>query len=273
MPTYDELLRRSELPRLELRLLLEQATGLSRIQLVSRGDSEIEPAPQAEFERLFAARLAGTPMAYLLGSREFYGRSFAVAPGVLIPRPETEHLVEAALARRERTAALSVVDLGTGSGILAVTLALEAPAWQVAATDVSDEALAIARANASALGAHVDFSQGSWYGALASDASFDLIVSNPPYIAAGDVHLDQGDLRFEPRGALTDEADGLVCLREIAAGAPRRLRQDGWLMVEHGYDQGAAVRALFEEVGLAQVETLPDLAGLDRITIGRRADA
>jgi release factor glutamine methyltransferase len=273
MPTYDELLRRSELPRLELRLLLEQATGLSRIQLVSRGDSEIESGRLAEFERLFAARLAGTPMAYLLGSREFYGRSFAVAPGVLIPRPETEHLVEAALARCDRSAALSVVDLGTGSGIMAVTLALEAPAWQVAATDVSDEALAIARANASALGARVAFSQGSWYGALASEADFDLIVSNPPYIAVGDAHLDQGDLRFEPRGALTDEGDGLACLREIAAGAPQRLRAGGWLMVEHGYDQGDAVRALFEEAGLGKVETLPDLAGLDRITVGQRAGA
>lgn len=269
MPTYDELLRKSELPRLELRLLLEQATGLTRIQLVSCGDSEIAPAELVEFEHLLAARLAGTPMAYLLGVREFYGRCFSVAPGVLIPRPETEHLVEAALSRCDRAAPLSVLDLGTGSGILAVTLALEAPAWRVAATDVSEEALTIAQGNAVALGTRVEFSRGSWYGAVPDGACFDLIVSNPPYIAAGDVHLEEGDLRFEPLGALTDGVDGLACLREIAAGAPARLRPGGWLMVEHGYDQGEPVCALLTAAGLVQVETLPDLAGLDRITLGQ----
>lgn len=269
MPTPDSLLKRSDLPRLELRLLLEHVTGWTRTQLISRGDQELTSEQLASFEQMLVARLAGEPIAYLLGEREFYGRSFAVAPGVLIPRPETEHLVETAFEHCNRAAPLKVVDLGTGSGILAVTLALEAPAWSVCASDLSADALAIANNNAKALGAPVTFSQGSWYQALPAGTRYDLIVSNPPYITADDPHLEQGDLRFEPRGALTDDADGLSCLRELANGARDWLLPGGWLMVEHGFDQGDAVRALFSAAGLAGVATVRDLAGLDRITIGQ----
>jgi release factor glutamine methyltransferase len=270
MPTLDSVLRRNDLPRLELRLLLEHVTGLTRTQLISRGHDEIDAAHLEAFDRLVAARLAGEPMAYLRGRQGFWSLELDVTPGVLIPRPETEHLVETALARCDRKAPLNVVDLGTGSGILAVTLSLEAPAWHVCASDLSEVALAIARANAIALGAKVEFFHGSWYQALPQAACYDLIVSNPPYIAKDDPHLELGDLRFEPRRALTDESDGLTCLRALAAGAPGRLLPGGWLMVEHGYDQGKAVRELFSVAGLQQVSTVSDLAGLERITIGQR---
>ncbi|WP_024301553.1 peptide chain release factor N(5)-glutamine methyltransferase [Pseudogulbenkiania sp. MAI-1] len=268
--TIDEALRRYPLPRLESRLLLMQATGFAPAKLVGYPELELTVEQEAAYRGLAERRLAGEPIAYLLGEREFYGRPFRVSPAVLIPRPETEHLVEAALARIGRRPA-RVVDLGCGSGAIAVTLALEAPEWQVSAVDVSEAALVVARANAVQLAAPVTFYQGSWYAPLPKTAVFDLIVSNPPYIAAADHHLEQGDVRFEPRLALTDEDDGLSCLREIAAGAPDRLLPGGWLMVEHGYDQGGAVRALFRAAGLAEVETLSDLAGLDRVTLGRKA--
>jgi len=271
MKTIQQLLVAAALPRLEARLLLQQVTGLSHVQLIAAPERELDADSAARFASLAERRRAGEPIAYLLGSREFYGRDFAVSPAVLIPRPETEHLVEAALERAGRGRPVRVHDFGTGSGIIAVTLALEAPAWRVSASDLSAEALDVARANAAALGASVAFSQGSWYEAL-PDATerFDLIVSNPPYIAVGDHHLEEGDLRFEPGGALTDFDDGLSCLRALAEGAPARLVPGGWLMVEHGFDQGEAVRALFDAVGLTEVATLSDLAGLDRLTIGRK---
>jgi release factor glutamine methyltransferase len=218
---------------------------------------------------LAARRLAGEPLAYLIGLREFYGRAFQVGSAVLIPRPETEHLVEAALAHVAHQAA-DVLDLGCGSGAIAVTLALEVPQWRVSAVDLSPEALDVAQRNAAALNAALCFYQGSWCDPLPQDARFDLIVSNPPYISSHDPHLSMGDVRFEPRLALTDEADGLDCLSAIAAVAPGRLHAQGWLMVEHGYDQGEAVRQLFMTQGLLRVETLRDLAGNERVTIGQK---
>ncbi|OHX19401.1 peptide chain release factor N(5)-glutamine methyltransferase [Chromobacterium sphagni] len=272
--TIEQALRRHPLPRLESRMLLMHAwPGLSHATIVGYPERELAEDIAMVFDALAARRLAGEPMAYLLGVREFYGRDFAVSPAVLIPRPETEHLIEQALSRLDAAQPARVVDLGTGSGIIAVTLALQAPQWRVSAVDLSAEALEVASGNAAALGAQVDFRHGSWFDPLAPDDRFELIVSNPPYIERGDRHLGEGDLRFEPRGALTDEVDGLACLREIAAGAPARLLPAGWLMVEHGYDQGAAVRGLFCAAGLLQVETIRDLAGQDRITIGqKRAD-
>ncbi len=274
MLTLDAALRHYPLPRLEARMLLQHAVaGLSHARIIADPDLTLSETQSACFCALAERRLAGEPMAYLIGEREFFGRPFRVTPAVLIPRPETEHLVETALARLGGGPA-QVVDLGTGSGAIAVTLALEAPAWRVSAVDLSAEALAVACGNAEALGADVAFHQGSWYAPLA-EACFDLIASNPPYIRHDDHHLGEGDVRFEPRMALTDEADGLDCLREIAGGAPSRLRPGGWLMVEHGYDQGPAVRELFLATGLSEVETVLDLAGLDRITVGRKplADA
>ncbi|MGL6047550.1 MAG: peptide chain release factor N(5)-glutamine methyltransferase [Vogesella sp.] len=268
MPTLNEALRHVDLPRLEARLLLAHVSGLSHSAMVSAGPDLLPDAQWQAFCQLAQRRLAGEPVAYLLGEREFYGRRFAVSPAVLIPRPETEHLVEAALDKVGRKPAARVVDLGTGSGAIAVTLALEAPAWQVAAVDLSPDALAMARRNAEALGASVAFHHGSWFEPLPAAAQYELIVSNPPYIDAADHHLGEGDVRFEPRMALTDGNDGLDCLRAIAAAAPTRLAAGGWLMVEHGYDQGPACRQLFEQAGLQQVHTLPDLAGLDRVTLG-----
>ncbi|TIC79729.1 peptide chain release factor N(5)-glutamine methyltransferase [Crenobacter intestini] len=271
MPTIRELMAGSGLPRLEARLLMMAASGFDRVRLIAHDDETLPGHAQAAFEALVARRRAGEPVAYLLGEREFYGRPFAVTPAVLIPRPETELLVDTALARVERNLPCRVVDLGTGSGAIAVTLALEAPAWQVRAVDLSDDALAVARGNAARLGATVGFMQGSWYAPLGGDTGFALIASNPPYIRADDHHLGQGDVRFEPSLALTDGGDGLACLREIAAGAPARLAAGGWLMVEHGFDQGHDCRALFAAAGLTAVETLQDLAGLDRVTVGQRA--
>jgi release factor glutamine methyltransferase len=216
-----------------------------------------------------ARRAAGEPVAYILGEREFYGLRFRVDPAVLIPRPETEHLVEFAIAHAPQGA--TVADIGCGSGSIAIALAHARPDLLVIATDVSAAALQVARANALALGVaqRVTFMQGDLLAPLAQ-ASCAVVVSNPPYIAAGDAHLAQGDLRFEPTSALTDGADGLALLRKIAADAPRCLTPGGWLAVEHGHDQGAAVMALFQAAGLEQVATTPDLAGIPRNTVGQR---
>ncbi|WP_133682923.1 peptide chain release factor N(5)-glutamine methyltransferase [Paludibacterium purpuratum] len=269
--TIAQALTAFPLPRLESRLLLMHVQpDLTHARIVAYPERELAPEEEDRFRRLAVRRVAGEPLAYLLGMREFYGRPFTVTPDVLIPRPETEHLVEAAMSRLAHEPA-DVLDLGCGSGAIAVTLALEVPEWRVNAVDVSAAALAVAQGNAERLEASVAFMQGSWFAPLARERRFHLIVSNPPYIAADDHHLGEGDVRFEPRLALTDEGDGLACLRTIAAEAPARLHADGWLMVEHGYDQGEAVRALFSAQGLAEVATLPDLAGHDRVTIGRRA--
>lgn len=249
-------------------LLQHVRPGLTHARMIADPDLPLTETEAAQFTQLAQRRLQGEPMAYLLGEREFYGRNFQLTPAVLIPRPETEHLVEAALQQLGPQPA-SVVDLGCGSGAIAVTLALEAPAWQVQALDLSVDALAVARSNADRLGAAVRFHQGSWYQPLGEQRDFDLIVSNPPYIEKHDHHLDEGDVRFEPRMALTDEGDGLDCLREIIAGAPERLKPGGWLMLEHGYDQGVAVRQLLLDAGLQSVKTLPDLAGLDRVSLGQ----
>lgn len=258
------------LPRLESRLLLMHVQPeLSHVTMVAYPERELAAEVFLAFSLLAERRLAGEPLAYLIGAREFYGRRFEVGPAVLIPRPETEHLVEAALQRLGARAA-KVLDLGCGSGAIALTLALESPGWEVCAIDVSADALALARKNAEQLKAAVNFYQGCWFDPLPVSARFDLIVSNPPYISAHDPHLAQGDVRFEPRLALTDNGDGLDCLRAIVAGAPARLASEGWLMVEHGYDQGAAVRALFAAQGLSQIETQKDLAGNDRVTLGMR---
>ncbi|WP_370459739.1 peptide chain release factor N(5)-glutamine methyltransferase [Aquitalea sp. LB_tupeE] len=268
--TLEQALRCHSLPRLEARMLLQHVRpGLTHARMIADPDLPLTEDEVARFTQLAQRRLQGEPMAYLLGEREFYGRPFRVSPAVLIPRPETEHLVEAALQRVTTLAPRRVLDLGCGSGAIAITLALEAPAWQVQAVDLSPAALEVARDNAQQLGAAVVFHQGSWYQSLAGQDTFDLIVSNPPYIEQHDHHLDEGDVRFEPRMALTDEADGLMCLRAIIEGAPSRLRPGAWIMLEHGYDQGPAVRDLLRHAGFEQVETLLDLAGLDRVSLGQ----
>ncbi|MGZ5073850.1 MAG: peptide chain release factor N(5)-glutamine methyltransferase [Usitatibacter sp.] len=225
------------------------------------------PADAESFAALIDRRTAGEPVAYLLGVREFYGRDFAVGPAVLIPRPETETLVEAALARLAPDGAC--VDLGTGSGAIAVTLACERPGAKVAATDASAAALAVANENAAAHHRQIELLQGSWYEPLEA-RRFDLIVSNPPYVAAGDAHLGEGDLRFEPAQALTDGSrDGLDSIRAIVAGAPDHLAPGGWLLVEHGHDQASAVRALLAARGFRDLVCIADLAGIPRVAGGK----
>ncbi len=255
--------------RLEARVLAGHGLGVERAWLVAHDREPLTPTRRAALDTLLARRLAGEPVAYLLGEREFHGRPFQVGPDVLIPRPETEHLVEAALAAWPAEAVIDALDIGTGSGAIAITLALERPAWRLDAVDLSAAALALARANAEHLGARVDFHVGDLYAPI-GDRRFHLIVSNPPYIAEADPHLRRGDPRFEPRQALAAGADGLDVIRRLVADAPARLHAGGRLLIEHGHDQGPAVAALLLAAGFTEVDILPDLAGLDRIATGTR---
>ncbi|AEC20990.1 heme biosynthesis protein [Pusillimonas sp. T7-7] len=256
------------LPRLEVHMLWQQVLQVSRAWLIAHDRDPLAPEAIARFHDLQARRLAGEPMAYILGYKEFMGRDFRVSPGVLIPRPETELLVETALDYLQRCRAPRVLDLGTGAGAIAISIALNASGASIAATDVSMDALAVARQNAQALGARVEFLSGSWYDALVGHSGFDLIVSNPPYIAACDPHLAQGDLRFEPVQALTDGSDGLSALRTIVQGAGARLKPGAALFLEHGWDQAKAVRQLLQQAGFTQVASLQDLAGIERVSGG-----
>ena len=251
-------------------LLLAHALAKSRTWLFAHADDAVAPADADRFRALLARRIAGEPVAYLTGARGFWTLDLAVTPATLVPRPETELLVELALARLPPDTPVRVADLGTGSGAIALALAKERPCAEVVATDASDAALAVARANAGRNGLrNVAFRADSWLAPL-GDESFDLIASNPPYIAEGDPHLDQGDLRFEPPMALSSGADGLDAIRILAAGAPARLRPGGWLLLEHGWDQGPAVRALLAAAGFEAVATHRDLEQRDRVTLGRR---
>jgi release factor glutamine methyltransferase len=268
--TVKALLHGNELPRLEQTILLGHALGMARAALLAHPERLLARKDVLRFERLVARRRAGEPIAYLVGKREFYDLELQVGPDVLIPRPETELLVDAALgcvppARRSR-----VLDLGTGSGAIALAIARHRPAAEVTAVDVSAAALAVAGANARALGiANVRFIESDWYAALPVGERFDLIASNPPYVAAGDPHLEAGDLRFEPKIALASGNDGLSALRIVIGGARSRLVPGGCLLVEHGYDQGERCRTLLEEAGFADISTLRDLAGNDRVGCGR----
>lgn len=262
------LLQDTRLPRLEVRMLLEHVLGKSREWLIAHDTDAVESSQAQQFHALVARRLVGEPMAYLIGYREFMGHNFAVTSGVLIPRPDTELLVETALSWLQNKPDARVLDLGTGSGVVAVSIALAAPQAHVTATDVSASALQVAIRNAARLGAQVEFSQGSWYDALPKGVRYDLIVSNPPYIASDDEHLTQGDLRFEPRCALTDNADGLRDLNKIVAGASERLHAGGTLWMEHGWKQAPAVRQLLLDAGFKQVASLCDLSGIERISGG-----
>lgn len=273
--TADALLRASPLPALEARMLLMHVLGWRRTELITRGDEALDAAQADAYRALEARRVRGEPIAQLVGAREFYGLEFEITPDVLIPRPDTELLVETALAAIEGRVSPRLLDLGTGSGAIAVAIASARPDARVWAVDRSAAALALATRNAARLldakrpGGALTFIEGSWYDALDPSLRFEVIVSNPPYIASGDPHLDRGDLRFEPRGALTDEADGLTALRAIVAGAGAHLAPQGALWMEHGYDQAAAVRALLAAQGFADVRSERDLAGIERISGAR----
>jgi release factor glutamine methyltransferase len=266
--TAAELLASSALPRAEARALLAQVLGISRERLVAFPETGVAPEAAARFDALAARRRGGEPLAYLIGTQEFYGRPFVVSPAVLIPRPDTEALVDVALACMRNARTPRVLELGTGTGCLAITLKLERPDAIVTATDVSADALAVARSNAYALGAAVAFKASRWFDAIAATEQYDLIVSNPPYVAAEDPHL--ADLAHEPALALTDGADGLSGLAAIAREAPGHLATAGWLALEHGFDQGTAVVALLRDAGLHDVDVTRDAAGHERVTRGRR---
>lgn len=258
----------SGLPPLEARMLLERVLEKTHAWLIAHADEAAGPEAEQAFAELAARRRQGEPIAYILGKREFYGLEFGVTPAVLIPRPETELLVELSFERIPRKAAVRVLDLGTGSGAIAVALAKGRPQARVTAVDVDYAALSVARANAKRHGVSVRFFCGDWFGALAGE-TFDLIVSNPPYVAAGDPHLVMGDVRFEPQRALVGGADGLDCIRAIVASAVAHLRPGAWLLFEHGYDQAEACRALLEAHGYLEVQTWPDLAGIPRVSGGK----
>jgi release factor glutamine methyltransferase len=253
---------------LENRILLCHALHLTRVGLITQSERALTETEAAALSALVERRRRGEPIAYIVGKREFFGLEFQVSDAVLIPRPDTELLVELALERLPARG--RVLDMGTGSGAIAVALAHARPDAQVTALDVSEAALAVARANAAANGARVRFLHSDWFAAVGAE-QFDMIVSNPPYIRAGDEHLSRGDLRFEPVGALTDHADGLSALRTIVQGAPARLVAGGWLLMEHGYDQAAHVRALLAEAGYVDVASWCDLAGIERVSGGRLA--
>ena len=253
---------------LDAGLLLAHTLRTTRVRLMSDAEQALEPAAVRRYEALIERRARGEPLAYLTGTREFWSLPLRVSSAVLVPRPETELLVERALALRAAPEG-RVVDLGTGSGAIALALARERPHWQVTATDISVEALAVARANALQLElTGIDFRQGSWFAPLAG-ARFDLIVSNPPYVAADDPALEDPALAHEPRLALTPGADALRCLREIARHAPQHLERGGWLLLEHGAAQAAAVRHALVLAGFRYVRSHPDLAGHERITEGQ----
>ena len=255
--------------RLDAELLLAKVLGLPRARLQSHPEESPAPAAVASYLRLLERRAAGEPLAYLTGTREFWSLPFAVSPAVLIPRPETELLVERALTLRPGAAA-AVADLGTGCGAIALALASERPGWRIVATDVSEPALTLARGNAAALGlARVEVRAGSWFEPLSGER-FDLLVSNPPYVAADDPALERAALRYEPPLALTPGADALECLRTIARAAPRHLADGGWLLLEHGADQAQAVRDELVLAGLRSVRSHRDLAGHERMTEGQR---
>lgn len=267
----DALLRaaRSQIGAVDAEWLLAHALGRPRTWLYAHGAEVVDAAANERFAALVTRRAAGEPVAYLTGTRGFWTFELRVTPDTLIPRPETELLVELSLARLPQDRDLCVADLGTGSGAIALALAHERLRARVLATDASDDALAIARENAATFGVNnIQFCQGDWCAAL-DGACFDLIASNPPYIVADDPHLFEGDLRFEPQGALASGRDGLDAIRTIVRDAPAHLVSGGWLLLEHGLEQGAAVRALLQAAGFVDIATERDLENRERVTLGR----
>ncbi|WP_280546594.1 peptide chain release factor N(5)-glutamine methyltransferase [Halomonas sp. 11-S5] len=282
--TLDDLLARaarrlvdagSPSARLDAEVLLCHVLGVDRTWLYTWGDREVPVFERARFEALLAARAAGQPVAYLTGEREFWGLRLSTSPHTLIPRPDTERLVEAALAHGASPQG-RLLDLGTGTGAIALAFASERPGWSVVGIDLSPEAVALARHNAERLAiGNVDFRAGDWFAALDREAGgerFALIVSNPPYIAADDPHLRQGDLRFEPHSALVAAEQGLADLCHLVGEARAHLVPGGWLLLEHGHGQGEAVRDALADAGYGEVATLRDFGGHDRVSLGRHVE-
>ena len=272
-PTISAVLAQSGLVPLDAQVLLAHVVGKDRAWLIGHASDAVTRESAQAFDALARRRRDGEPVAYLTGRREFWGLSLRVSPAVLIPRPETETLVEVALARLPDNEEVRVLDLGTGSGAIALAIAHERPKATILATDVSADALDVARDNARSLGlANVEFARSDWYDGIAQawrgSVAFDLIVSNPPYVAAADPHLREGDVRFEPERSLTPGGDGLGAIMRIVTGARERLVPGGGLAVEHGFDQSDAVRAMFAAAGFGEIVAVRDLAGIPRVVAG-----
>lgn len=266
-----ERLTASESPRRDAEILLAFVTGRTRTFILAFGETALTDDEHARLDALLARRAAGEPVAYLIGQREFWSLPLEVSSATLIPRPDTECLVEQALARLPATPC-RILDLGTGTGAIALALASERPDCHVTALDVIPEAVALAKRNAQRLGIdNVTILQSHWFSAL-TDARFSLIVSNPPYIDGDDPHLSQGDVRFEPKSALVADNAGLADLETLVTEARRFLEDNGWLMLEHGWQQGEAVRELFTRAGYQAVETCRDYGGNERLTLGHYRD-
>lgn len=255
--------------RIEVQCLLQHVLNVTRAYLLAHPERRLNKPEQTQYDELLQRRLCGEPIAYLLGEREFFGLSFKVTPATLIPRPETELLVELALQRMPSHASCRVLDLGTGSGAIALAIAHERPDAEVLACDTSLAALDVARENARRLDiTNATFILSDWLQSL-NGKRFDIIVANPPYVAAGDPHLVQGDVRFEPASALVSDGDGLHDIRRIISQANSHLELGGWLLLEHGYDQAAQVRELLQQAGYGEVFSARDLAGIERVSGGR----
>jgi release factor glutamine methyltransferase len=256
-------------PAVDASVLLSHVLGCSQSHLIAWPDKELTRQQLLDFNKLLQQRINGEPVAYLTGKKEFWSLSLKVTHAVLIPRPETETLVEFVLENFSAATRLKIADLGTGSGAIACALAVERPQWSILATDVSAAALDVARLNASAHNLqNIHFAHGAWFNALTDD-DYDLIISNPPYIAADDIHLAEGDVRFEPSAALTSGADGMDAITQLTRQSGDYLADDGWLVVEHGYDQQQLVHDSFSNAGFTEITQRADLAGLPRITAGK----
>lgn len=257
--------------RIEVQCLLQNVLHVPRVYLLAHPERRLTETEFTRYSERLQRRLHGEPVAYILGEREFYGLNLKVTPATLIPRPDTELLVELAVQRIPAREHCAVLDLGTGSGAIALAIAQACPQAEVLACDASAAALAVAQENARTLGiSNVSFVQSDWLTALGMQR-FALIVSNPPYIAAGDPHLVQGDVRFEPVSALISGKDGLDDIRQIITRSPAHLVPGGWLLLEHGYDQAARVRGLLQDAGFDGVFSACDLAGIERASAGRAA--
>ncbi|MFM4829383.1 peptide chain release factor N(5)-glutamine methyltransferase [Aeromonas rivipollensis] len=263
-------LAEGESPRADADALLCHLLACRRSYLMTWPERELDAAQQATLQAWLDRRLAGEPIAHLIGEREFWSLPLKVSPATLIPRPDTEVLVEQALARLP-AGPCALLDLGTGTGAIALALKFERPDSDVWAVDRMPDAAALARANSAALGLPIEVRDGSWFEPLSDAPRFDMIVSNPPYIDGADPHLEEGDVRFEPRSALVADEQGLADIRLIVAGAPAHLCPGGWLLLEHGWEQGALVRQLLLQQGYCQVETVRDYGDNERVTLGRLA--
>jgi len=268
-PTVSAALALSGLAPLESKLLLAHVLGRERAWVAAHGDAPLDSAQARAYDTLVRRRAAGEPIAYITGRREFFGLDLEITPDVLIPRPETELLVEVAVRWLPAETPARVLDLGCGSGAVALAIARQRPSASVVGTDLSPQAIALARRNAERLAiANASFLESDWFARVPRER-FALLVGNPPYVARNDPHLDEGDVRFEPKGALVSGSDGLDALRAVVAGAPAYLASGAYLALEHGYDQAGAVRSLLREAGLRTVASERDLAGIVRVSYGR----